>query len=781
MPDGSITFSTEVDNKKSEKDLAKIERDIERLEKRISSHKEAKLPLVQQAEELGAKLDVAKAKLAELQNQQQIVNTGLSGSDPQAYIDAYAQKPAIDSAVTHQQVQVDSLQKKWDAVNAKIEMYNQKIAVANERLTVQTAKAGTLAAQQTAGGANMAAAMAKAQKASALFQKRIIGVVKQVFVFSIISKALTGIVKYMSKATKTNEEFNAQLAKLKGALLTAFQPIYDTLIPALISLMRVATSVVQVVAQVFSLLSGKTAAENAKNAQTLYEEANAIDEVGSSAKRANKSLASFDEINNLSSNENAGSTGGSEVATPDFADFDSAEYKKKIDELTVYISGALLALGAILTFSGVKIGLGIALMAAGAIGLISEVAVNWNSMSDELKNAITMVLGVLGTAALAIGAILVFSGANLPLGIGLMIAGATMLATAAVINWEVISKELQGSIGGVVAVVSTALLVLGAVLAFSGVALPLGIALIALGAAGLATTATLNWNTIEKELQGPIGAVVALVSGALLAIGVVLCFTGVGIPLGIAMIAAGAAGLVTVIAINWNTIVTTIKNVFGTVNDWIQSHGFVMMILGIVLLFTGVAIPIGLALMGLGITGMVNGKDPLWNTIFDKIKEVWGKIKSFWNTHIAKFFTAKWWGDLAKGAINGFLKWIFNGLNSLIDKLNSFGFTLPDVLGGGRIGFNIRKLSIPQLAQGAVLPANKPFLAVVGDQKNGTNIEAPLETIKQALAEVMATQGTGDINIRFTGELAQLARILKPVIEKEDRRVGGSLVRKAGT
>ena len=66
---------------------------------------------------------------------------------------------------------------------------------------------------------------------------------------------------------------------------------------------------------------------------------------------------------------------------------------------------------------------------------------------------------------------------------------------------------------------------------------------------------------------------------------------------------------------------------------------------------------------------------------------------------------------------------------------------------------------IPKLAQGAVLPANKPFLAMVGDQKHGTNVEAPLATIQEALANVLAQQGMGgDIHITFTGDLAQLGR-----------------------
>ena len=117
----------------------------------------------------------------------------------------------------------------------------------------------------------------------------------------------------------------------------------------------------------------------------------------------------------------------------------------------------------------------------------------------------------------------------------------------------------------------------------------------------------------------------------------------------------------------------------------------------------------------------------------EKVKAAWSAVKNFWNSNIAKYFTATWWGNLGKNAINGLIRWIVNGLNKLVDKINSFGFNLPDVLGGGRVGFNIPKLQIPQLAKGAVLPPNKPFLAMVGDQKSGTNVEAPLDTIVEAV------------------------------------------------
>lgn len=88
----------------------------------------------------------------------------------------------------------------------------------------------------------------------------------------------------------------------------------------------------------------------------------------------------------------------------------------------------------------------------------------------------------------------------------------------------------------------------------------------------------------------------------------------------------------------------------------------------------------------------------------------------------------------------------------------------------------LASLPVPALARGAVIPPNHRFLAMLGDQTNGTNVEAPLETIQEALAEVLAAQGGQDITIHFAGDLAQLVRLLNPYIDKENNRRGARLV-----
>ena len=94
------------------------------------------------------------------------------------------------------------------------------------------------------------------------------------------------------------------------------------------------------------------------------------------------------------------------------------------------------------------------------------------------------------------------------------------------------------------------------------------------------------------------------------------------------------------------------------------------------------------------------------------------------------------------GFINGMLSAIVGGINGVIQSLNKLNFEVP-FSGGKKVGFNIKTVptpKIPYLAKGAVLPANRPFLAMVGDQRHGTNVEAPLSTIQEAVAAVMQDQ-----------------------------------------
>ena len=400
---------------------------------------------------------------------------------------------------------------------------------------------------------------------------------------------------------------------------------------------------------------------------------------------------------------------------------------------------AAIVLGIILCMCSMY-GRGIALIALGAVVVVGTIAINWDSIKNMLSNEkVAKWVAIGGMLAIVLGLLLCFVH-QWWLGIGLIALGATAFGITATLNWDAIKNIFTNEkvakwlvIGGIVAIVIGIFLCCIHQWVF-------GIGLIALGATSLGITAVANWGAITEKLK-EWSAGLAIVGIALVVLGILLCVAQVW-TFGIGAIVAGIASIVTVAALNWQAIKTKVVEIFNAVVEWVKTYG--LLVLGILLCLTGAGIPLGIALIiKWAKDGSENGVS-LATTIVDKVKEVWSKIKEFWKNNVAKYFTATWWGNLAKKAINGFLRWMFDGLNKLIEKLNSFGFDLPEVLGGGRVGFNIQKLNVPQLAKGAVIPGGREFLAVLGDQPKGqTNIEAPLDTIKQAVAEVLAQVNVG--------------------------------------
>lgn len=83
-------------------------------------------------------------------------------------------------------------------------------------------------------------------------------------------------------------------------------------------------------------------------------------------------------------------------------------------------------------------------------------------------------------------------------------------------------------------------------------------------------------------------------------------------------------------------------------------------------------------------------------------------------------------------------------------------------------------IGIPMLATGAVIPPNAPFMAILGDQTHGRNLEAPEELLREIIRGEIGNIVVQN-NISFEGELAPLVRILYPEIQSEAHRIGGSL------
>lgn len=305
--------------------------------------------------------------------------------------------------------------------------------------------------------------------------------------------------------------------------------------------------------------------------------------------------------------------------------FLNGDLSNALSILTGIVSGALLAMGALFAFTGVDVPLGIALMAAGAVGLATAIGLNWDSMSTPLRRTIGMLEAIVGGALLTFGAILALTGTNIPLGVAMIAAGAVSVVSAVALNWNSLTGNVQESVMSIVAIVSGALIGVGAILALTGVATGLGIAMIAAGAVGLAATVGLNWNTMPDEIRKVTTKILVIAGAASIAIGMILAFTGVATALGIGLILAGAAALGTAVALNWDTLVNKLK---GVTTKILAIAGAAALAIGIILCFTGVGIPLGVGLILSGAAALGTAVAINWETIKNKIKDVFSKIKS---------------------------------------------------------------------------------------------------------------------------------------------------------
>ena len=452
---------------------------------------------------------------------------------------------------------------------------------------------------------------------------------------------MTQVTTAQGDMARTLEAPANQLRILQAQLTQAARAIGNIFIPALNAILPYAIAVVQVIREIANALanlagfkltdvdySGVNSA--AVGAGSLADN---LDDAAGAAKKLKQYTAGFDELNVFAPNTGSGSgagaggAGGFDFDLPTYDFLGDAvqtrigEIKKMIEdtlaEITTIVSGFMLAVGAILVVTGVNIPLGVGLMAAGAVGLAATVGLNWTAMSSELASTLALITGVVGGFLLALGAIMAFSGANLPLGIALMALGGASLVSAAVINWHNSDRHLTDALTTLTGVLAGASLAVGAMLAFTGVATGLGIALMAVGAVTLVSAAALNWNSIPDALASPLSRVGLLVSEATLALGAILAFSGC-MPLGIALMAIGATSLVSVMALNWNGLSDEIQNVIAIITT-VVSVAFLA--IGAALAFSGANIPLGLALLAAGAVTMGTAIMPNWNDLSDNVQQ----------------------------------------------------------------------------------------------------------------------------------------------------------------
>lgn len=195
------------------------------------------------------------------------------------------------------------------------------------------------------------------------------------------------------------------------------------------------------------------------------------------------------------------------------------------------------------------------------------------------------------------------------------------------------------------------------------------------------------------------------------------------------------------------------------------------------------------------LTAVGKGMELLWNVIYKPILQLMrGGISTLLRyivrivgdmidvfSGIVEFvsgvFTGDWkkaWNglvDIFKGAVNWIID-IFEGVvNTIIDGINSISIDIPDwvpKIGGSHFGPNLARLEIPRLATGGI--TSGPTTALIGEA--GREAVLPLENNTEWMDTFADKLSDRPVNIRFTGNLAELARLLKPVLDAEDSRIG---------
>lgn len=665
MPDGEIVINTELDNKEAQKELDRLIKKIQKSQQALAEKKDNQSGIaaeLKSATDEAIKTEDTVARLMEELNGLKDITNGRAVASPGATIDAYQKQSQISDELKRQEDILKEQNKQAEKIGKKYAEITDKVLDEERALAAARDRAGEL--QKQIAEQEKAPEIIKATSdAVEKFSMRVKKLAKRVLVFTVIASALRKLKTWFTNVLKTNDQAQKAFAQLKAALLTLAQPIVNVLIPAFVAFVQILARVVAGLARLVSALFGTSAKASADAAKALNDETKAIKGAGSAAKKAGKSLAAFDEINQLSDS----SSGGGVSLDPDFSIFDEADKRfDKIAKAVALIGAGLLAwkisdklpgiLGAVMQkIAGIAIACGGLILIWDAVSDAFENGINWGNLGELLLGATALVGGL----ALAFGKV----GA----GIGVVIAGGALLITA-----------------------------------FNDIA----------------TNGTNLKNTL------------ALLAGLVLTGLGFFILTGSVIPLVIAGILAVIAAVLALTGNLEEFAVNLKENILGGIIDFI--------------------------------TGVFTGD---WEKAWDGVKKI---FKGIWNSIVI----------VVESAINIMIK----GINWLISKLNTIHFDIPDwvpIIGGKSFGIHINpvaEVKLPRLATGAVIPPNREFLAVLGDQKSGTNIETPLATMIQAFKQALAEGGYSGANEAvLVCDKDVLGKVIYKLNKAEGSRIGVNL------
>lgn len=419
-------------NAKVEKQIAEVERLRTEYENLKSDdgyiEPEAAKPLIEQAETLKAKIAEAKQQVAEYDKQWE---HGVAGADGKSgeWVD-----------------KVHRLQAEYDKVLEKIEKIESKAEAKHQTdrsAQLASSEAAIVDAEKKLDGLRSKADIAKTKLREALsakapagfkksltgatvgldkFVKRIGGLVKRVFIFTVITRALRKLRALLTSMTSSDKQIQTSLANIKGNLLTAFQPIYEFALPAIKALLHALEQASAFLASFTAALFGKSVSQMQKNAKALNRQATATGKVGKAAEKASRSLASFDELNQLSDNSSSSSGGTDASSVPSF-DSNIADMETNVRKITAY---ATILAGIAL----VMVGIATANIPAALFGVgLIITGIAFGKGSGAFSGIPQWVHQIITWGSMILGVVLIVLGCYLGFNPKLILDGLAMLGT----------------------------------------------------------------------------------------------------------------------------------------------------------------------------------------------------------------------------------------------------------------------------------------------------------------------------------------------------------------
>lgn len=553
--------------------------------------------------------------------------------------------------------------------------------------------------------------------------------------------------------------FQAQLTQASRAIGNIFIPILQKILPIAIAVLRIVRELADAIAKLFHFKLTEIDYSGVGNLASGAEDAAAgFDDAASAAKELKKSVMGFDELNILNGNTASGS-GSAGVSGGSGFDFELPEYgflndvSKQADEVTQKLKNALpwiLAIGA--GFAawklGPKLGLDLQKTIGLAVGIFGALTLVQNIL-DSIVNGVTEenMTGMIFGMTLAVTGLYVALG-PVAGGITAIVSGLAVLAVAfsdaEKSGWNFQNQML--AIAGILAAgVGIGILI--------GSWIPLLIAMIASLLFSI-TTATGHGQELISGVKETLQGFIDFFAGI---------FTG-----DTERTAAGIAGIFGGLKNAVGAVIDGIRDWLNGLLDWIdkKTNGKLKpLITGIKAIVTAV---------------FGNIKQTVGNVI-DDIKTIFSGLIKFISGVFSGDFDRAWEGikDIFKGVwntiidlLNGAINIIIKGINWLIKQMNKISFDVPSwvpFVGGKSIGVNIDYISenaLPRLAKGAVIPANDEFLAVLGDQTHGNNIEAPEGLIRKIVRE--ESGGSGEVHVTIVLDSVTGKKLFETVVRENN-------------